>query len=277
MDTSISSPTPTSDAMATPATDPTFANGTAQPGGDANGQGAPADSGFTRVDPNTLPPQLRSTYDNLLRDYKEKTTKLSETVKSESAAFKQRAELYDQLSGQEEFVKQWNEYVQKVNAKQQESQAVQGLPPDIQQKLQKVDLIEQKMQQTEALEVINAFENALDDKGQKVHADFGKFAEIQIGTHPQAGEYSLLRAAVELAPGNTTQEKLANGYKIAQQAYSAIYEEGRKAGMGRLQARVLNGTQPPSNSGPGMTTTERRPKNAQEALDMARKGIAVSK
>src|SRR6266850_4336901 len=92
-----------------------------------NGQSASADESFTRIDPNTLPPQLRTAYNNMLTDYKQKTTSLAERIKQETAkaaeAYRQKADFYDQFSGQEEFVKQWNSYVQKVNEAQVRAEA----------------------------------------------------------------------------------------------------------------------------------------------------------
>ena len=121
MDTNLPNPTPTSAPVATPTQAPAADTGTVQPSGDASGvQGASAEEMFGNVDPRTLPPQLKSVYDNMLRGFKEKTTKLSETVKSETAkateAFKQKADLYEQFATNEDFVKQWNSYVEKVNS-----------------------------------------------------------------------------------------------------------------------------------------------------------------
>jgi hypothetical protein len=274
----LENPTPVVDTAANPATDPALDAGTVQTNGDANGQGAPVEEMFGNVDPKTLPPQLKSVYDNMLKGFKDKTTKVSETVKSEVAkateAYRQKAETYDKILQQEDFVKQWNEFVQKAN--QSNDPATVNLPPELKQKLEKVDQIEQKLQQAEAAEVISAFKDAVDDKGNKLHPDFDKFSEMVIGSHPQAGEYNLLRAAIELAPGQTSQEKLDNGYKAAKAFYDRVFEEGKKAGMGRNQERAKNGTFAPSSVNAG-STAPRRPKDALEALQFARQGFAPNK
>jgi hypothetical protein len=132
----------------------------------------------------------------------------------------------------------------------------------------------------ELAQVRDAFADAVNEKGEKIHPDFDKFNEIIVGQLNEgndAEDFSLLRACIELAPGTNPNEKLANGYKQAKQMYEAIFEEGRKAGMGRLQAKVLNGTQPPTNVGSGLSVTEKKPRNAHEAIEMARKGLVVSR
>jgi hypothetical protein len=269
--------TPGNGNAATPSTtEPAPGTGTVQPNGEAgNGQGAPGSESFTRIDPSTLPPELRHAYDNMLRDYKEGTTKLSERIKSETTkaveAYKQKAESYDQLAAQEEFVKMWNEHVQKANTSQ-----TQNKNPETAQLEKKLQEMEVKIHQREASEILEAFENAVDEKGEKLHPHFSRFNEMAVGNHPELGEYSLLRAAVELAPGKDHQEKLANGYKAVEALYNSVFEEGKKAGMGRVQEKLKNGTHPPSSVN-AASTAPRRPKDALEALQFARQGLAVSK
>lgn len=276
--------TPENGGTATAEMPPEPTTGTVPQNGDATGeQGAPvSEETFTRVDPKTLPPQLRSTYDNMLKDYKTKTTALSETIKAESAkaaeAFKSKAELYDQIATQEEFVRQWNEYVQKSQAQGQNPQ--EGDPVLSQMKAQ-IQEMNQKIQLSEMSQITEAFIEAVDDKGTKLHPEFDALNNIVLGSMQngqKAEEFSLLRACIELSPGKTPQEKLANGYKSAKASYDAIFEAGKKAGMGRLQTKMQNGSQPPSHSGGDvLTMTERKPKSAREALEMAKRGQVVSR
>lgn len=271
--------TPGSGPVAT-AEPPTTTQGTVPTGSDA-GQGAPTEEGFTHVDPRTLPPQLRATYDNMLRDYKEKTTRLSETIKSETEkatqAYREKADFYDQFSSREDAVKWWNEYVQRV--KNQET--TQEGDPVLSQMKQQLQEMNEKIQISELSQVTEAFAEAADEKGTKLHPEFDNLNNIAIGqlnNGKEAEDFSLLRACVELSPGKTPQEKLANGYKTAKQTYDAIFDAGKKAGMGRLQTKVLNGTNPPSNSmADVLSVTDKKPKNAREALEMARKGQMVSR
>lgn len=278
-------PTPEASETANPSPEPVANTGTVQPSGDANGQGAPAEEMFGNVDPKTLPPQLKAVYDNMLKGFKEKTTKLSETTKAEVAkateVFKQKAEFYDQFTKQEKAVKFWNEYVQEVNGQGQEVD--KNGDPVVAELKSKVEAFERKQMETELGSVIDAFAEAVDEKGQPVAPHFEKLNSMVIGqtqgANGQPEEFSLLRATTQLAPGNTPQEKLANGYKMAEKLYSAILEEGKKMGMGRVQTKVLNGSLPPSGAtAPGtVTMVDKKPKNAAEALAMARKGQLVSR
>lgn len=270
--------TPEATNTVTPGTEADSApTGSGTPVGEVNGQSTTdTDKGFTNIDPKTLPPTLKSVYDNMLRDYTKKTMSISERVKSETAKgleqFKAKAEMYDQVIGNEQFVKQWNEYVQKAN---QSVQNGQNPSDEVTAKLQE---LEKKFKTTESLETINAFADAKDEKGESLHPDFDKFSSIKIGTHPESGDYDLLRTAIELAPGNSTMEKLENGYKMAKAVYDNIFEEGKKAGMGRVNAKARNGSfTPSSGSGPISGTATKRPSNALEALEMARQGLQPAK
>lgn len=255
---------------------------TSQPNGQPEGQTGHVDELFKGIDPNKLSPELRAQHDNMVRSYREKTEKLSETIKSETAkaieAYRQKSDMYDQISSQEEFVKQWNDYVKKND--EVVNQNPEGNPKllELEQKFQE---IKQEMEIQKITEITTAFAEATDEKGNKIHPDFDQLNDIVIG-NIQSGqenqEFSFLRACIELAEGNTPQEKLIHGYKTAKAIYDSIFEEGKKAGMGRLQTKVLNGTNPPSNSGGDvMSVTEKRPKNAREAMELAKKGVIVSR
>lgn len=285
MDDLNASSTPETGTSAT-ATLPDTGSGTAALNGDANnnGQGAPVqEEGFTRVDPKTLPPQLRQHYDNMLRDYKDKTTKLSETTKSEVQkaveSYRQRAEFYDQISGQESFVNKWNEYVkEQERVAQNNGQEVSDPIAQMKEQLQQMT---QKIQLSEITQITDAFAEAVNDKGEKIHPEFDNLNNISIGkiqNGNQADDFSLLRACIELSPSQNPNERLANGYKMAKAVYDGIFESGKKAGMGRLQSKVLNGSIPPSNStGDVMSVTDKKPKNAHEAMQMAKRGQMVSR
>ncbi len=259
-------------------------SGTDTASGQAQG-GAPTDEIFKGIDPNRLTPNEKAIYNSMLTDYREKTAKLSETIKSESAkqaeAFKSKAELYDQFAREEQFVNKWNEYVQQVQA---QSQAQSGMPDandPLQQLKAQLQEVNQKVILSEMNQITDAFIEAVDEKGQALHPEFDQLNNIMLGSLTQgqsAEEFSLLRACIELAPGQSPQEKLANGYKSAKASYDAIFEAGKKAGMGRLQTKLQNGTLPPSAAtGDVMTLTDKKPKTAREALEMAKRGIVVSR
>ena len=284
----ISTATPDATATPTPETGTgAEANGTSQPVSEA-GQGAPDTESFIPqgVDLNTLPPQVRAYVDEvnkqMVRGFKEKTTTLAERVKSEAqkareeaiAAYKPKAEWYDAALKDEQLVKMINDYVSKASTSNDPSKV--QLPPEIEERLQKVDKIEREIKSAKALESINAFAEAKDEKGNLLRPNFDKYHSAVIGTHPEAGDYSILRAAVELAPGNTEQEKMENGYKTVEAIWNKAFEEGKKAGMGRNQEKARNGTFSPSSVNAG-STAPRQPKNALEALQFARQGLAPNR
>lgn len=257
---------------------PVEAAGTDTNGGQAQG-GAP-DEIFKGIDPKTLPPQVKPIYDSMLKDYREKTGRISEMTKSqvekEVAAYREKAAQYETIASQEEFVKQWNEYVQKTQTATGENPK-EGDPVLDQMKAQLQEM-NHKIQMSELSQVTEAFADAVNEKGEKLRPDFDSLNSIVIGKANGKDEYSLLRASIELAPGNNPQEKLANGYKMAKSTYDSIFESGRKAGLGRLQTKNLNGTLPPTNSGSEvLSVTEKRPRNAHEAMQLAKKGIQVSR
>lgn len=259
-------------------------NGTDASSGQATGT-APGEELFKGIDPNKLAPELKTVYNSMLTDYRGKTAKLSETTKSEIAKateeYRQKAEYYDQFSKEQKFVDQWNDYVQKANAQgNPDGKGTEG-DPVLNQMKQEFSEMKQKMQLAEMSEITSSFADAVDEKGVKIHPEFDELNGIHVGTlqnGKSSESFSLLRACIELSPGKTPQEKLANGYKQAKAARDAIFESGKKAGMGRLQTKILSGTIPPSNNGSdAMTITDKRPKNAREAMAQAKKGILVSR
>lgn len=281
MSEQISADNPEAAAVDNQVTEPTAAApGTSTTNGQEQG-GSPAEI-FKGIDPNRLPPEAKAAYNSMLTDYREKTARLSETIKTEAQkateAYRSKAELYDQIATQEEFVKQWNEYVQKAS---QTPQGAQAGDPVLSQMEAKLNEMNQKIQMNELSQVTQSFADAIDEKGQPLHPDFDQLNTFQVGTMRngnQVEEFSLLRACVELAQGNNPQDKLANGYKAAKALRDSIFEEGKKAGMGRLQAKALNGTNPPTNSlGDVLSVTDKKPKSAHEAMALAKRGVMVSR
>lgn len=240
--------------------------------GQSDGQNeTDSQEGLGNIDPKTLPPALKAVYDNLYRDYQKKTTSIAERVKAEVAksvsGYKEKAEQFEQIVNNDEFVKMWNDYVEKSKSAQSNGRPVD----EVSKKLQDIEV---KLKTQESLEAINIFADAKDEKGEMLHPDFDRLSEIKIGTHSQSGEYDLLRAAIELAPGDSYMEKLENGYQAAKEVYDTIFEEGRKAGMGRMNDKVKNSTYAPSAGSSKLSSyAQKQPANALEALEMARKGL----
>lgn len=276
----VETPNPKVDSAANPApSEPAPTPGTSQPSSDATGQGASAEETFTQVNPNTLPPQLRESYNNMLRDYKAKTTGIADRVKTETEKatqeYRDKADWYDKILGQEEFVKQWNTYVDRIN---QETAARENDPQAVMQK--ELAQLKAQVQESTTLEAINTFANAKNEKGELAHPDFDKLNSISVGEfdtgNGKRAQMSMLNVAIRMAEGDTPQERIANGYKSANAVYNAIYEEGKKAGLGRMQTKALSSSEPPTISQPG-SLAPHRAKNALEALEFARQGLAVPK
>lgn len=253
--------------------------GSVKPEGQAVGQAATdSEQGFTNVDPKTLPPALKAVYDNLYKDYQKKTTTIAERVKAEVAKsldpFKSKAEQFDSLVNNEEFVKQWNEFVEKSQASQTNGQPENEALRKVRELEVEVQTQKIERQVEQSLSAINAFADAKDQNGKPLHPDFDKLSGFKIGSHSKSGDYDLLRTAIELAPGETPMAKLENGYQGAKAVYDAIFEEGKKAGMGRLNDKIKNSSIAPSAGSAKVSGyAQKRPDNALEALEMARKGL----
>lgn len=271
METPISSDNPEVSAADNPSGHAAVVDGTAQDNGQPEGTGHVGDL-FEGIDPAKLPPELRPHLDSMVRTYREKTEKLSERVKTETQkaveVFKQKADWYDNALKDEALVKMINDHLTKAS---QPDPSKSSLPPEVQEKLQKVDLIEREIQTTKTLEAINTFADAKDDKGNPVHPNFDKYHSMTIGEN-----FSILNAAFERAPGKNLQEKMENGYKALDAIWNKAVEEGKKLGMGRIQEKAKNGTFSPSSVNAG-STAPRQPKNALEALQFARQGLAPNR
>lgn len=278
----LENPNPGTNGAATSETTPAASAGTVPVGGEANRQSASTEESFTKLDVNTLPPQLKQTYDNMLRDYKQKTTELAEQRKKygDYDDVKKKADWYDNVSNQQEFVNMWNEFVEKSNAKPNAD------PNDpvaqLQSRLEKVEnerVVER--QRMEAIQSIEAFANAVNEAGEKVNGDFDKLNELVIGSvqgeDGTLSDFSLLRAAMELAPGKTLQERITNGYQAAQKLYQSILEEGRKAGMGKMLSKFKNSTEVPGHlsTDKGVFTGDAKALSAREARELAEKKVVV--
>lgn len=271
-------PNPTQAApAATPTAEPApTQTSTVQPSGQANGvQGAPTEETFTKLDVNTLPPQLKQAYDSMLRDYKTKTTEIAEQRKKYDGydAYKQKAELLEKLQTNQDFVRMWNEHVQRTG------QAPKAGDPANTSKLeQKLQEIEAKLQQSEVEGMVKTFREMKDEKGEPMNPDFDALQGIDLGTTANGDKYNLMRACVELAQGNTDQEKLANGYKAAKAIRDQIFEEGRKHGMGKMLTRVRQSTEAPGGVSTDKTTISKddaKNLSVKEARELAQKGVVV--
>jgi len=253
-----------------------------QPNGEATeGQSATGSENFIPqgVDVNSLPPALRAHVEKInkemVRGFTEKTQQLAEKIKAETeksvSSYKQKAEWFDRVSANDVARERINKVIEELTREAQQQQQQTG---HVDESLkQEVRQIKTELETEKMTQYVNAFADAKDEKGTPLHPEFEKYASLSVGKLPDGSSASLLRIAAMVAPGNTAQEKLTNGYKAAEQFYKSILEEGRKLGMGRVQAKVRNGSIPPTSSA-STNVANRRPKNALEAIEMARQGLA---
>lgn len=265
----------------TPETAAATSTGSVQPNGEA-GQGATGSENFIPkgVDINTLPPQIRAEVEKInqemLRGFTAKAQKLAEEQKKYEAYddYKQKAELYDQFSSREDFVKTWNEYVQKMN--QQDQTGV--VDPKTKELEQRLNTLETERKQAEMSETIEAFASAADETGNVLHPEFDRYNSMMLGEvegpDGKPRSLSILNAAIELAPGNSPLEKLENGYKKIAELHDQIFKSGQKSGMGKMLAKVRNGTDAPTiSTDKSVFTGDAKKLSAREARELAEKGV----
>src|SRR5882724_9055989 len=96
-ETAVASPTPeTQTATPGASQEPVSSgSGTVQTNGSEAPATAPSEDSFYSGDPNSLPPELKQAYTNMLKDYKQKTTSIADVRK--------KAEAYDGLSKDQRF------------------------------------------------------------------------------------------------------------------------------------------------------------------------------
>lgn len=262
-----------------PATEPASPGTAAPQSGQANGAGAPAEETFFTGDPKTLPPELRKAYDNMLSDYRNKTTKLSEERKS-FEAFKQKADLYDQIALNEQFVKMWNDYVKSQGGEPAGDDAnvdpkFKAMEERISRAEQMAMKAEEARREAEAMALIDSFAAATGEDGKPLRPDFVQLEGMKIG------ESSLIQSFLDqdkTAAANPDEvvAKLERAYAAAKKFHDDIFEAGRKSGLGRAYAKLRNGSEPPSSTPNGnVFTGDPKKISVTQAMELARKGIRV--
>lgn len=305
----IASPTPTN----TPATSVTpgdNGNGTASSGGgQAQGQGAPTQEAFTNIDPNTLPKELRGVYDNMLRDYKGKTTtladerkKYSEEIKrySDYDTVKERAQALEQLQSDPRF----QSWVQQLNQQNGNAKAEEGLSPELQQlwlegqadpakavefhrKIAQMETAslrsEQEKLKTENLNnqaegILKAWSEAKDSKtGEPLRKDYDRLEKSGLF------EFAVSKY-LDKYPNTQVDEgmKVLNAaYETSKKTYEEIFQEGYQAHLREAQQKVSNSSERP---GVGANSNEEnldydKAKNlsVRDAVALARQGKRLAK
>lgn len=265
------SPTPDVAQAATPVTQEPVSsdNGTAEhsDGNGVTGEAQPAEEQFGGVDIKSLPKEiqtlLKEKHDAMLRDYKDKTTKVAEERKKLEPLSK-KAEALDQLLQDQEFVNWWKA---KNNPESAE-------PP---QELTKEQILEQKIQQIEteliekeSINAVNTFAEEVDEKGQKLRPDFEELANE-----------GLISGYLQLNPPKTKKEfndKLNEAYTWSKTMATKFKEAGRKQAYEEMQKKAAISTLPPQTGAKGVYDgPDPKTIDAATAVALARKGVRVPK
>lgn len=291
-DTAVASPTPEAAPAATPATtqEPVSTqSGTATANGSDAGKAAPSEETFFNGDPNSLPPELKQAYTNMLKDYKSKTQSIADVRK--------KAQAYDQVSKDQRFVDYWNglSKTQKADIREQKAEVEKTLGQKItdqeftkafenkdsylamQEKIaqmafeksqKQIEKLEQQLSVKEAADTVESFATEVGKDGKPVRPDFFSLDEDQ-----------LITGYLNVNPPESKSQKdyvskLNEAYGWAKQVSNKYYEKGRMEALARIQQKASNSTEPPTTTSKGAYTGPKIPTVAQ-AIELAKKGQRV--
>lgn len=301
LEAQIADPTPNAVA-ANPSPEPAVDNGTVpSANGEAAGTSAPVQETFTNLDPNTLPKELRSAYDNMLRDYKSKTMSLAEERKrfSDYDDVKQRAEAYEQLTKDEKFLKYWqgDDQPAQNETDQQETLELQQLweegladsakmiefhrrvaRKEMKPLAEKAKAVEQKQQLNEAHDVLSNFANEVDQKtGQKLRPDYEELESTGLIEH----YYNQILTKFPNLTAAQWPKALDAVYSAAKKVRDGFYQKGYEAALSKANSKLFNSTERPSvaatTNQENLTFDQAKKLTAAEAVALARKGKTVSR
>lgn len=294
------SPTPEAPAATPPVSAPAPASsGTAgNKGSEAQTQAgaAPSQDTFFSGDPSSLPQEVRTHYDNMLKDYKQKTQAIAEKEKGFAEASKKAAE-YDKLTSNQQFKETWAEMSRREKAefKEQKAEAEKSLgekitdeefaksfeskdgflalmkkiADDARSKDQKeIQELKQKVGNSEAANIIDSVALEVGKDGQPVRPDFYALDED-----------SLITGYLRLNASNNPQEfqsKVTEAYSWAKAVSQKYFEKGKAEGLKIIQAKAQNSSQPPTvNSKEVYAGPDPKTLDAAQAVAMARQGKRV--
>lgn len=294
-DTAVASPTPEAQT-ATPAVTPepvSSNSGTAPTNGSQAPAAAPSEETFFSGDPNSLPPELKQAYTNMLKDYKAKTQSIADVRK--------KAEAYDQVSKDQRFVDYWKglNQTQKADFKEQKAEVEKTLGQRItdeefergfkdkdsyvamQEKIaqmafeksqKKIEKLEEQLSIKEAKDIIQDFSMETGKDGKPLRPDFDKLDEdglingfVRLSTDPNkkmsSSEYS---------------QALQQGYDFAKRVSQKFYEQGKAEALKIIQVKAASSTEPPTQAAKGAYTgPDPKKLSVREAMDLAKRKIRV--
>ena len=265
---------------------------------------APApDETFTEVDPSKLDPQNREAYNNMLRDYKKKTTTLAEERKQFEEAQK-KAAVYDEISGDPAFVKYWNdlaqgqtpdtyqapppppepsleqtitdeEYLDALSSKDKflafQKKVAMSTNKELQQKLtQYEEGLKQNESSTRAIRADRFIENF---KARPENKDFAKYdgPDFRFITYQVAAQ----------KPSSKLSERewdkmLKGAYNNADRVYKKIWKEGYESALQNKNRQLSESSEPPTPStGPIYEGGDPRGITPEQAVALGKRGIRV--
>lgn len=257
----------------------------------STGQSAPSEETFFSGDPNTLPPELREQYNNMLKDYKQKTQSIAETRK--------KAEAFDKINQDQRFKEYWSglDRTQKAQFKEQKQEAEKRLGEKIsddefakgfqskddflelvakvmevkgEKSQKKIAELEQYKTVTEASNIVEAFATEQGPDGKPVRPDFYSLDDDQ-----------LISGFLNVnPPSDSTQAsyvaKLNEAYGWAKAVTQKYYEKGKAEAQQIVQKKVANSSLPPTNAAKGAYNGPDPKKiTPAEALQMAKRGERI--
>jgi len=291
-DTAVASPTPEAPAANPAAQEPAEqAQGTVQTNGSEAAGAAPSEETFFSGDPNSLPPELKQAYTNMLKDYKSKTQSIADVRK--------KAEAFDQVSKDQRFVDYWNglSKAQKADIREQKAEVEKTLGQKItdeeftkafqdkdsflalQEKIdqmameksqKKIEKLEQQLSVKDAADTVESFATEVGKDGKPIRPDFYSLDEDQ-----------LITGYLNVNPpeGNTQRDymdKLNEAYSWAKQVSQKYYEKGRAEALQTIQKKVATSTEPPTSGAKGAYTgPDPKKMSVRDAMELAKKGIRV--
>lgn len=282
------SPTPYPNPSATPATAPDASgSGTTAPQGDAMAKGA-SEADISRIDVNTLPPEVRAAYEkaynDMLRDYKDKTTKISEREKSLSEA-EQHSKLYQAMLQDPDFVNYWQTRAGNGGDRkpalpftEDEWEAAKESPGAF------YDLVK-KMNQPLQQELVNSkISDVIAEFAEEVEEVEKDGVKVEVKKRPlfyDLEESGLISHYMTRNPAKSMdeyQKKLVSAYEWAKSQYDRIYAKGKDAANASVRGRLGNSTLAPGDiTTTGETYQGKDPKKltTAESWELAKQGKTV--
>lgn len=279
-------PTPEGVAADNPVTEPVKAqDGTVQQDGNTgeastqNGQTASSAESFTNVDPNSLAPELKESYNNMLRDYKRKTAEIADKRRSIQEV-EEKANRFDQISSDEAFVKFYNGYGKETpsspdaesstvddeedftkafESRENFAKYVQKINGTLKEQL---EVTQKDLQVQKADRLISSFKSrAGNEDFESLNRDGLVTGYVQLNRPKSEAEW---------------EKTLTSARDYARKIYGSARQEGKREALGTIEKKVESSSEVPTES-PSQIYSGTAPKelSAREAMELARKGIKV--